>query len=563
MHRLPPLEVAGDPPVYAPPVRCIFHPQAHQWWPAGSQAILLSIKALKPGISLTVSSPFTIHRDHQRSQQHPLSIFHYRPYPVELGLQSLYIPKEASSCSPFAPSRRGTEAMENISCMKMPGAFPEENSEIDASAPSAPRRTKSRLRDRQEPSTSPRGVPSQRYISPKAPVQSLEPESPESFCSEDNHSLWESSECNDGNTSSACITPSASRHRLTTSREGSPSTTARRSNSCTVLSRARSSPDASTNSSKAITSTSVRKTIESPYYESHPNKRAIHEVFNTTMGPLDLLDGTIYVYRTRKNPGLLKIGYTTREPRARLQEWMTRCKHVPTLMYLYPENAGQQPFARRVESLIGADLKDRRKLLPACHSCDRRHGEWYKIELTQLIPVIQKWSKIIQELKDVGALTSRPPPQPRPPRLPRSKRRKGISKKGKMHPIRKITDYFPRISAPFRKHTLWRKKTKRHSPEKTAAVATPSPGPSENPIFPTATPTPANKSLVLPHLYQLTKLLVVYIGISFVLSFYPHKATPANESLVLPHLYQLTKLLIVYIGISFVLSFQPIKIVRL
>lgn len=102
--------------------------------------------------------------------------------------------------------------------------------------------------------------------------------------------------------------------------------------------------------------------------------------------------GYVYVYEVEGNPGLVKIGYTTRTLEQRHGEWEFDCNRK--LRMLYPLNSGQSKVvrnARRVEALVHAELAHR-KIVIYCSGCLKQHIEWFEVASTEAIHIVEKWS---------------------------------------------------------------------------------------------------------------------------------------------------------------------------
>jgi hypothetical protein len=102
--------------------------------------------------------------------------------------------------------------------------------------------------------------------------------------------------------------------------------------------------------------------------------------------------GYIYTYWSRPNFGLVKIGLTSREPRARIEQWERKCKHKAES--LIPEDQ-QHEFkvqnVYRVEALVHAELRDVRRKEVVCKGCGRTHMEWFATNREHALRVIKKF----------------------------------------------------------------------------------------------------------------------------------------------------------------------------
>lgn len=102
----------------------------------------------------------------------------------------------------------------------------------------------------------------------------------------------------------------------------------------------------------------------------------------------DLKKGFIYLYTVKGNERFVKIGYTTRNPATRHEEWKLSCNREPKSLY----ESSIVPNARRIEALCHAEL-DYCRTRVYCTGCSIQHIEWFEMTPDDAISVIQKWSK--------------------------------------------------------------------------------------------------------------------------------------------------------------------------
>ena len=102
--------------------------------------------------------------------------------------------------------------------------------------------------------------------------------------------------------------------------------------------------------------------------------------------------GYIYAYGLPANSRYIKIGFTSGEPRDRIEQWERQCKHKAES--LIPENQ-QHEFkvqnAYRVEALVHAELRDVRRKEVNCNACGRTHREWFATDREHALRVIKKF----------------------------------------------------------------------------------------------------------------------------------------------------------------------------
>ncbi|KAL3476577.1 T5orf172 domain-containing protein [Aspergillus californicus] len=119
-------------------------------------------------------------------------------------------------------------------------------------------------------------------------------------------------------------------------------------------------------------------------------------VRNKVLSPLQKSDrgaGYLYAYEVEGNKGFVKIGYTTRSVKGRLDEWSFDCNRISMPIYPFSVNTrAAVPNAARVEKLCHAELKGQ-NIRFHCTGCLKPHIEWFKISPSEAIWVIEKWSK--------------------------------------------------------------------------------------------------------------------------------------------------------------------------
>jgi T5orf172 domain len=129
----------------------------------------------------------------------------------------------------------------------------------------------------------------------------------------------------------------------------------------------------------------------------------------------NLTHGYVYIFKSERFPGYVKIGSTVRAPEDRIKEWKTRCEFKA--IRVSDENDKAFRFCRIVEQIVHAELyNEQRKFY--CDICksghvlkmvekkaeqeeetgkkelDLRpteHGEWFEISETKAKEVVNKW----------------------------------------------------------------------------------------------------------------------------------------------------------------------------
>ncbi|MCJ1314500.1 hypothetical protein MMC25_008182 [Agyrium rufum] len=133
-----------------------------------------------------------------------------------------------------------------------------------------------------------------------------------------------------------------------------------------------------------------------PYRLSKSSGQCREEnVMATAMQPLlDTSSGQsrspyLYVYWSQSF-GIVKIG-TSCDVARRMSEWRDSCKCAIELHY---SSSSPVENARRVESLVQADLQDYRVFEPACQACFKSHIEWFRdMHLDLVIERIRLWEE--------------------------------------------------------------------------------------------------------------------------------------------------------------------------
>ncbi|MCJ1336711.1 hypothetical protein MMC09_001989 [Bachmanniomyces sp. S44760] len=114
--------------------------------------------------------------------------------------------------------------------------------------------------------------------------------------------------------------------------------------------------------------------------------------------PDEVTSGFVYVYSFPGNFGLIKIGFTTRDPKVRLDEWKEKCKHEAILEYpKEPQDVRKIKHAGRVERLVHTELKNFRMKEVKCKACGQEHEEWFRTSHGHAKAVVQKFSEWIEQ----------------------------------------------------------------------------------------------------------------------------------------------------------------------
>lgn len=103
--------------------------------------------------------------------------------------------------------------------------------------------------------------------------------------------------------------------------------------------------------------------------------------------------GSLYIFNRTSSPGHVKIGWTAKSVRGRLEQW-SRCGYVPNLQFS-EENI---PFAQRAETLAHYELihEWRRERMCKADWCRKSHCEWFEVSVERAITVVRGWANLFQ-----------------------------------------------------------------------------------------------------------------------------------------------------------------------
>ena len=128
-------------------------------------------------------------------------------------------------------------------------------------------------------------------------------------------------------------------------------------------------------------------------FDKKDTPAALRKVLLQDLTERDRKGGWIYVYWFEGGFGLVKIGLTTIGIKKRLQQWKAQCLKQPKLGF--PSSSDEYikvPNVYRVEALVHAELKDRRRKELDCPGCGKTHIEWFEEPWPHAVEVIKRWS---------------------------------------------------------------------------------------------------------------------------------------------------------------------------
>lgn len=138
------------------------------------------------------------------------------------------------------------------------------------------------------------------------------------------------------------------------------------------------------------------------YIESPSSEHAISWQMCQRLGagdkPRDYETGSLYIYDRTSTPGYVKIGWTARSVKDRLEDW-SKCGYVPNELF----RATEVPYAQRVETLTHHELVAEWRSEPPCQNCRARtgervcHSEWFEVGHDRAIKVLRTWVEFFKK----------------------------------------------------------------------------------------------------------------------------------------------------------------------
>ncbi|ORY12457.1 meiotically up-regulated gene 113-domain-containing protein [Clohesyomyces aquaticus] len=127
-------------------------------------------------------------------------------------------------------------------------------------------------------------------------------------------------------------------------------------------------------------------------------QNALEKTARKTLTPTELKSGYIYIFWTRGQFGIAKIGYT-KDVNLRLKGWTKQCGQQ--YQFYKSSTVGEclricLPHVSRVEKLIHTELKDYRMKM-RCKGCGKEHREWFEVQEQHAVKVFTKWRDWIQQ----------------------------------------------------------------------------------------------------------------------------------------------------------------------
>jgi hypothetical protein len=144
------------------------------------------------------------------------------------------------------------------------------------------------------------------------------------------------------------------------------------------------------------------------------NKKILHVIRRQNVKPAaksNLNHGYVYIFKSTRYSGCVKIGSTVKEPDDRIKQWGSACKFIP--IHVTDENDKAFRFCRIVEQIVHAELYNEQKKF-YCDECKSKHyfsmtkreagtgkkelelrpsehGEWFEVSEEKAKEVVNKW----------------------------------------------------------------------------------------------------------------------------------------------------------------------------
>lgn len=109
----------------------------------------------------------------------------------------------------------------------------------------------------------------------------------------------------------------------------------------------------------------------------------------------DRKPGLLYLYTRAMSPGFVKIGFTRRSAKVRLDEWQRDCGYVPILVGSF----SGIPNPKRVETLMHFECYKEWRKEVWCRRCAKQHMEWFEIATDKAVNIAGQWAEWMKEAK--------------------------------------------------------------------------------------------------------------------------------------------------------------------
>ena len=120
----------------------------------------------------------------------------------------------------------------------------------------------------------------------------------------------------------------------------------------------------------------------------------------------DFEKGSLYIFSRESSPGYVKIGWTSRSIRGRLDDW-AKCGYTPNLLFRIVSVAN----AQRAETLTHFELMKEWRRERRCKGphCLKSHQEWFEVSIKRASTILKSWTDFMNRAKPYsadGVLTS-------------------------------------------------------------------------------------------------------------------------------------------------------------
>jgi hypothetical protein len=143
----------------------------------------------------------------------------------------------------------------------------------------------------------------------------------------------------------------------------------------------------------------VSTTVSSPLSEFRPHvaeltaDKSVACKIQDNLEDRDFECGSLYIFDRMSSPGHVKIGWTARTVKDRLNDW-SRCGYVPNLLF----SEQNIPSAQRAETLAHYELihEWRRERMCKADWCRKSHYEWFEVSVERAIKVVGDWASLFK-----------------------------------------------------------------------------------------------------------------------------------------------------------------------
>ncbi|KAF2009414.1 hypothetical protein BU24DRAFT_428330 [Aaosphaeria arxii CBS 175.79] len=140
--------------------------------------------------------------------------------------------------------------------------------------------------------------------------------------------------------------------------------------------------------STLVNGSKQQKTSVHPFSEELSGD--IRKIFDKPRCKSEMEDGYVYIFKSDRHKGLIKIGFSVHNPDGRLKEIEGKCK-VP-LVFVW--RTGLIPHGQLLEKAAHAELKMDKATSPC--KCRKKHREWFTTDQEHVKKVFQKYANWLE-----------------------------------------------------------------------------------------------------------------------------------------------------------------------